>query len=152
MRVLLVLLSLCLLPLPAMAATVSGTARVIDGDTVVIRKKHIRLIGIDAPEKRQTCMRWLIIPSSCGKQATLILTEMVKRKTVTCDIVDTDRYGRLVGRCFVGDTDLNREMVRRGWALSYWTNDYKQEEGEARLAKAGIWATRFEKPSDFRKK
>ena len=36
-------------PLPA------GIARVIDGDTLEIGGKRIRLHGIDAPERRQSC-------------------------------------------------------------------------------------------------
>jgi len=34
---------------------VSGAARVVDGDTLVIGTQRIRLFGIDAPESRQTC-------------------------------------------------------------------------------------------------
>jgi endonuclease YncB( thermonuclease family) len=36
-------------------ADVTGPARVIDGDTIVVDGEHVRLQGIDAPEKRQTC-------------------------------------------------------------------------------------------------
>ena len=32
---------------------ISGIAKVIDGDTLRINKKKIRLLGIDAPEKKQ---------------------------------------------------------------------------------------------------
>ena len=33
-----------------------GIAEVIDGDTIRIDKKKIRLFGIDAPEKKQFCL------------------------------------------------------------------------------------------------
>ena len=39
----------------AQQATLSGHARVIDGDTIVIGEVHVRLFGIDAPESDQTC-------------------------------------------------------------------------------------------------
>jgi endonuclease YncB( thermonuclease family) len=32
-----------------------GYPRIVDGDTVVLNGKNIRLQGIDAPETRQTC-------------------------------------------------------------------------------------------------
>ena len=40
------------LPIPA---DVSGVARVTDGDTIKIEGIKIRLHGIDAPERKQTC-------------------------------------------------------------------------------------------------
>ena len=33
----------------------SSSLKIIDGDTIVINKKKIRLHGIDAPEKNQIC-------------------------------------------------------------------------------------------------
>jgi hypothetical protein len=40
---------------PALAAEITGPARVIDGDTLDLAGTRIRLWGIDAPETRQTC-------------------------------------------------------------------------------------------------
>ena len=41
---------------------ITGYAKIIDGDTIKIRTKKIRLYGIDAPEKKQTCKKpYLII-------------------------------------------------------------------------------------------
>ena len=37
--------------------TISGKAKVIDGDTIKINEKKIRLFGIDAPEKEQICKK-----------------------------------------------------------------------------------------------
>ena len=34
-----------------------GIAKVIDGDTIKIDSKKIRLFGIDAPEKKQFCKK-----------------------------------------------------------------------------------------------
>jgi endonuclease YncB( thermonuclease family) len=39
----------------ALAAILSGSARVIDGDTIDIAGTRIRAWGIDAPEREQTC-------------------------------------------------------------------------------------------------
>ena len=41
---------------------ISGIAKVTDGDTIKIDNKKIRLMGIDAPEKKQKCRKvWLSI-------------------------------------------------------------------------------------------
>ena len=34
-------------------------------------------------------------------------------------VIETDRYGRFVATCSAGETDINREMVRLGWALAW---------------------------------
>ena len=41
-----------------------GIAEVIDGDTIRIDKKKIRLFGIDAPEKKQLCRKIFLSISS----------------------------------------------------------------------------------------
>lgn len=42
-----------LLASPAIAETIAGRASVIDGDTIEVQDKRIRLHGIDAPESSQ---------------------------------------------------------------------------------------------------
>jgi endonuclease YncB( thermonuclease family) len=63
----LALIPLLLLPARDTAAysgppqnALTGSVRVIDGDTIEIAGRHVRLEGIDAPETAQTCGRWLI--------------------------------------------------------------------------------------------
>ena len=51
----LALAAVLLLTLPALAQTITGPARVIDGDTLDISGQRIRLHVIDAPEKNRTC-------------------------------------------------------------------------------------------------
>ena len=46
---------LAILPAAAQAQT-GGRARVIDGDTLVLKEGRIRLSGIDAPEAAQSCL------------------------------------------------------------------------------------------------
>ena len=41
---------------------ISGFAKVVDGDTIKINSKKIRLYGIDAPEKKQKCKKMCRIP------------------------------------------------------------------------------------------
>ena len=45
---------------PTHSLEVEGFAKVIDGDTIIIDKKKIRLLGIDAPEIEQNCKKpWI---------------------------------------------------------------------------------------------
>lgn len=125
-----------------------GTPSVADGDTLVFDGSKVRLEGIDAPEFTQSCQR-VGIPYACGREARSHLVKLISGRAVDCQGWQPDKYGRLLVRCKAGQVDLNREMVRQGWALAY--GDYEHEETEARTAKRGLWQGEFERPSTFRK-
>ncbi len=72
-RYLIVLVLVLYLPLAAWA-DITGLPRVIDGDTLEVAGRRIRLHGIDAPESRQLC-RKDGKPWQCGKDATSALRE-----------------------------------------------------------------------------
>ncbi|WP_094541951.1 thermonuclease family protein [Brucella grignonensis] len=128
--------------------SLAGTVYVIDGDTVILNKAHIRLLGIDAPEMEQSCQTgdhsYL-----CGREARNALRSRIGGTAIRCEKEGLDKYGRYLGRCYLGETDLNRWMVQQGWAVSY--GDYRNEEVVARREKRGIWAGSFEVPYQWRK-
>ena len=64
-------------------ADITGSAHVIDGDTIDISDVRIRLGGIDAPEIEQTCRTNDLI-WHCGVEATKAMRHLTKDKTVTC--------------------------------------------------------------------
>ena len=139
--------------LPAKADTISGTASVIDGDTIEIRGIRIRLHAVDAMESRQGCF----LPDgkawNCGRDAAYALADKIGRAPISCEVRDVDRYGRLVAVCRKAGEDLNAWLVVNGWAVAYrrYGRDYiKQEEG-ARAARHGIWASEFMMPWDWRR-
>jgi len=120
---------------------ISGPARVIDGDTLVVGGQHIRLEGIDAPELGQTCGRRFFGTWRCGKAAADALAALVGGRSVTCESRGDDKYGRMLGICFVDGRDLNAAMVREGlaWAFVKYSQTYVPEEAEARSSRVGIW-------------
>ena len=140
------------------AATLTGlVVGVADGDTITIldntKTQHkIRLMGIDAPEKKQ----------AFGNVAKKALSDFVYKKDVTVEYNKTDRYQRLIGKVMVNNVDVNLVMVSQGFAWHFvkyqseQTPDdralYAQAELDARLLKRGLW---FDKeqvaPWDFRK-
>lgn len=135
---------------PAMAESVS----VVDGDGLRLGAEVVRLWGVDAPERDQTCVL-AQAPYPCGRQAAQVLTELVRGKAVRCDEVDADLYGRTVARCSADGLDLGGELVRLGWAVEYKRYShgfYAAAEAEARRERRGLWAGTFEPPPEWRRK
>lgn len=147
-----VLLGGCAIWLWPATETVSGPARAIDGDTLIVDGKRIRLAGIDAPERRQHCSGTYY----CGIAAWQTLSDAVADKTITCKIIDRDRYDRRVGRCAVADgpQDLSEFMAYSGWAISYPQYDsaghYAKFQEVARKERRGLWAGDFQEPWAWR--
>jgi endonuclease YncB( thermonuclease family) len=133
---------------------VEGRPVAIDGDSLRVGGREIRLYAIDAPEGRQRCERSDGTSWPCGKDAGNLLTRLAEAAAVTCKGRDEDRYGRLVATCEAGGVDLGAEMVRQGMALAYRSHStaYAGEEAEAQAARRGVWAGRFEPPWAWREK
>jgi endonuclease YncB( thermonuclease family) len=144
--------ALLLLPQLVHAADVTGVAKIREGDTIQIGNSRIRLGGIDAPSVDQLCLntkgeRW-----TCGVAARDELIKHAGDKSWTCHLGTTDRRGRSVARCEVDGEDIQKWMVRNGWALSYqrFSHDYDADEAAAREAKSGMWQGAFIAPWDWR--
>lgn len=134
----------------------SGTARVVDGDTLEVAGQKVRLLGLDAPEAKQVCQRDGR-PWRCGDVSADTLRDLVARRDVRCEVRGRDRWRRSLAVCRAGDTDLAREMVRRGMAVAYYPKrgvrgpTYDAEEAEAEATQRGLWDAAFIPPADWRK-
>ncbi len=141
---------------------ISGFAKVVDGDTIKINSKKIRLYGIDAPEKKQKCKKTYLTISfmsftkdyMCGEVSTQKLIKKINKQKLNCNILDVDRYKRLIGECFKRNINLNSWMVSNGYAVAYrkYSKKYVSDEINAKNNKLGIWQGKFEMPWDFRRK
>lgn len=128
---------------------INGNAHALDGDSLVVNKREMRLAGLDAPESRQICEAdGKEYP--CGRRATIALRRALERGAVTCLGSETDRYGRLLAVCRIQGRDIGAELVRAGMAVSYGA--YANEEAEARREERGLWAGRFERPEAYRRR
>ena len=114
MKRFLCLIVLALIAGSVSAADLSGSVRVVDGDTLAIGDTRIRLWGIDAPEMKQTCQGRDAQTYECGRDNADVMRELTRDRTVECDTRDRDRYGRVVAVCRTEAGDINSAIVRRG--------------------------------------
>jgi micrococcal nuclease len=94
------------------SALEARVSKILDGDTFTLsgESRRIRVWGLDAPEWDQ----------QGGSNATATLRSLISGKTLRCNVLDIDRYGRLVGQCFLPDgRDIAAEMIRSGAAAEY---------------------------------
>lgn len=102
------------------AATLSCmNPRVVDGDTLICAGEPVRLVAINAREKNGTCRPGSPCTRATGKAATAELRRLTAGRRVTCQPVDTDRYGRTVARCRVAEADLSCSLVHTGHAAEW---------------------------------
>lgn len=122
-------------------ATVSG---VVDGDTLTLAGgERVRLVQIDAPERGQECH------AAAATRELQKLTPPGSRVELEADprLDSLDRFGRLLRYVFVGGTNVNVELVRRGAATPWFFQGERGRYaarllvavGAARAARRGMW-------------
>ncbi|EOU5622305.1 thermonuclease family protein [Escherichia coli] len=129
-----------ILPATLCAAQLQGMViRVLDGDTIEVLHEQqpvrVRLLNIDAPEKKQPFGRW----------STNQLKSLLAGQSVTVSYTQTDRYGRVLGRVVTANgTEANRQQVLKGAAWVYdrynTDNSLPALQQEAQTQKRGLWA------------
>jgi endonuclease YncB( thermonuclease family) len=128
---------------------------VVDGDSLRAGGEDIRLVGIDAPELRQTCRDGHGREWSCGRAAKARLAALVAQGDVACTSRGRDRYGRTLAVCSARNVpDLGETMVREGYAINFAIDygGYPAAEREAQSARSGVWQGDFERPKDWRRR
>ncbi len=148
MRTLIYAVVLGLLPMSLAAA---GRIKVVDGDSLFIGSREIRLSGIDAPEYHQLCLDKDGFKYECGKEARKALARLAG-PDLKCRTLVRDKYKRDVAVCESNGINLNRKMVEDGWAVAYkrYTDEYDAAEKRAKKKHLGIWQGKFMKPELYR--
>ena len=122
---------------------------VIDGDTIRVRvgdrEESVRYIGINTPETHHPAKG----EQPGGREATEVDRWLVQRQQVRLelDVQARDRYGRLLAYVSVGDTMVNAELARWGYAQVMtvppnvrYQDIFLKLQREAREQKRGLWA------------
>lgn len=135
---------------------INGKARVIDGDSIKVGGKEIRLYGIDAPEYKQKCLDKNNQEYDCGIISRDFLVNLIHQKQVECLYAQKDKYDRFLSKCFINQKSVNEEMISNGMAVIYNFNESSPKmdklEATAKNNQIGIWQGSFELPKDYRKK
>ncbi|MBU2580298.1 MAG: thermonuclease family protein [Alphaproteobacteria bacterium] len=143
------------LPVPVPKAgtvndTIEGRAKAISGNVMDVGGEKVVLRGIEAPALRQSCTDKRGRKWRCGRSALTALRKITGYETVVCKVAETDREGRKVADCMVGETNIAAELVKDGkvFAGTGFFRAYGSEEEEAKSAKRGIWQGKAERPSE----
>lgn len=161
----LLLVALVMLALPARVR--ADHYNVYDGDTleVVAGKcllahfrlscptQRLRLWGVDAFERLQTCGDGKGGIWYCGAIATNRLKQLVATPGFNCQVDEefVDRHAREFAVCFADGKDVGETLVSEGLAFAYGRRTrYIAIEDAAESAKRGAWAGTFVRPQFFR--
>ena len=122
---------------------------VVDGDTFSISDATYRLWGVDALEADQVCTDLVTgddLPF--GSLATAMLRGLLDLAPYNCEVVDTDRYGREVARCFKGGgIEIAAILVHMGLAWDvpeYSRGRFAFVQQWAQRDGAGVWGVGVE--------
>ena len=131
-----------------------GRAVALAGDMLRVVGTPVRIAGIEAPEREQTCKgegnkKW-----RCGAASMDALSKLIRREAVTCETSGSDDSGFPLAVCRTRAHDVGEELVRGGHAFAAkgLFSKYSSIEGEAKAAKAGLWRGEAERPGEFRAK
>lgn len=93
-----------------------------DGDTFTLGDgQRVKLLGVNAPEL-----------GKCGsEEAKKKLIELVQDKTIQITEEKRDTYGRRMGLVWIGNTLVNEDMFRDGWAKPDYTTNSQNERLKA---------------------
>jgi endonuclease YncB( thermonuclease family) len=108
---------------------------VLDGETLRLGERVLRLHGLAAPARGTSCGA----VGDCGAAAAAELARLVRNQALECRIYGRDGFGRGLGQCRAGGLEVNAALVTGGWASAVGT-PFALAEAEARRAGRGIWA------------
>lgn len=128
-----------------------AVTRIVDGDTFwaddgSLRGIKIRLIGVDAPETRNSGSK---VIGYFGEQSKEYLTKLIAGKKVRLeyDIGKKDQYSRTLAYVYLPDgTFVNAELVKMGYAVVMtvppnvqYADRFIKLERSARVNNRGLW-------------
>jgi endonuclease YncB( thermonuclease family) len=95
-----------------------GEVAVVDGGTLKLGDRVVRLAGIEPPPRDTPCHPATGTATDCGAAAAQALAALVWGLPVTCQTRGQDALGRAYATCEAGGTDLSRAQAAAGWGGS----------------------------------
>lgn len=136
---------------------VTGAAKVVDADIIMVEKQRVILWAVDAPERTQKCyvgdLLW-----DCYEAARVQLGDIIASGEASCTLKEgkPDQFNRRYGVCTSADKDVGAELVRSGMARAYVEQgeDYVGQEEEAKAAQLGVFqpGAKVDDPWEWRKR
>ena len=119
----------------------SAAVAVVDGETLRLNDRVVRLRGVRAPARGHACHRADGSSFDCGAAAADGLARLVRDHAVTCRLAGPDRGGLAEATCLADGADLNRAVIAAGWARAAdGSPTLGDAEAAARAAGRGLWA------------
>jgi len=128
-----------------------NVVKIVDGDTFwasdrIEKGIKIRLIGVDAPESRNTGNKKI---GYYGQQSKEYLTKLLENKMVRLeyDVDRYDQYERTLAYVYLDDgTFVNAELVKQGYAMVMtvppnvkYVDKFVKLQRRARNKNLGLW-------------
>jgi micrococcal nuclease len=125
---------------------IKEVVKVVDGDTIDIvidlgfnlsKKERVRLAGIDSPESRTKDLE----EKELGLESKEFLKRRLEDGKASGLRVKTEKdgkYGRMLGWIYCGETNINTEMVDRGYAWFYSGGSKKKDLNNLRLKRGTV--------------
>jgi len=141
-------------------------SKISDGDSIEVTdslgiKSKVRLYGIDCPETKKISRKTGRVSKPgqpYGEEAYRALQGKLQGQRVRADVmvIDDDKAVSIV---WVGNRNINREMVAEGWAWAYqkyldkpYIAEYVEAEKQARTKRSGLWQQKNPQPPwEFRR-
>ena len=138
---------------PLKYPAILGVSRVIDGNTLIVNRRIIKLYGIASPDITQTCADSSGRGYRCGRQALSWLSGWLADNEVKCHILSEDQHGVLTGVCLLGPYDIGAALTNVGWAVADTKQSkvYVPYQNQAISNRRGLWQGEFYMPWDWQK-
>ncbi len=117
----------------------AASVRVVDGDTLLLGERALRLSGLLSPERGQTCRTANGVGFDCGATAAEALARLVRGHDLGCRVRGRDGFGRALGVCEAAGVEVNAALVSAGWALAGDAGLAPLEQ-QARQDGRGLWS------------
>jgi endonuclease YncB( thermonuclease family) len=129
------------------AQAITGPAIAVDGATITIAGRKLRLEGIEAPPATLVCRdgAWKY---RCGDDARRGLETAIGRTGLDCVVGPANQ-----ATCHNGQgLDISALQVQNGWAVIdlHRTSRYFAEQARAQQDSRGLWHTDFAQPETWR--